>query len=168
MVNILGKISNVLDYAARFVTSVLMIFLTILIFCAVLWRYAFNNPITWQYETTLLCLSWVIFIGMSLTFEAKEQMSLTFITNPLSPKVKAVWLDVIDFVIIVFLLIGIKEGIAITKSTWGSYYNTIPVRKGLFYLAFPIGSAISIVHLIFHILTRRPADFSAEPEAKEV
>lgn len=168
MANILGKISKGLEYVAKAMTTALMVFLTVLIFCAVLWRYAFNSPITWQYETTLLCLSWVIFIGMSLTFKAQEQMCLTFVTNALKPNAKTVWLDVIDIVVILFLLIGIKESIAITKSTWGTFYNTIPVRKGLFYLSFPIGAAFSIVHLALHILKRRPADFEAALEEKEV
>ncbi|MEA4848801.1 MAG: TRAP transporter small permease [Clostridiaceae bacterium] len=132
-----------------------MVFLSVLFFVSVFWRFILNNPIVWQYETTLLCLSWVVFIGMSMTFKAKEHMSLTFVTNALKPGVRVIWLNVIDIVCIVFLIIGIIAGISVVKSTWSNYYLTLPfIRKSFFYLAFPIGCSISIFHLINNIYTR--------------
>lgn len=154
IVKLLGKISDFLDAIASIVTVILVAFLSVLIFAAVLWRYVLNNPITWQYEVTLVCLSWVIFIGMSMTFKHKEHMSLTFITNRLKSKVKVVWLDVIDLVCIAFLVMGIITSISIVQNTWSQMYMTVALSRGLFYLSFPIGAFISIVHLVYHILTR--------------
>ena len=36
--------------------------------------------------------------------------------------------------------------------------KTIAIRKGVYYLCFPIGCAFSVVHLIDLILNRRPED----------
>lgn len=168
MTKFFGRLSKALDKVATVITVALMVFLTILIFAAVLSRFILNNPIAWQYEATLVCLSWVVFIGMSMTFYRKEHMRLTFIINAIKrPGVWAGWMDALDIIVIVFLLIGIKESISVTQSTWSTFYNTIPVRKGLFYLSFPIGAAFSIVHLVEQVLTRRPSDF-APVESKEV
>jgi len=149
------KISFSLNKAATAITIFLMAFLSVLFFVSVFWRFILNNPIVWQYETTLLCLSWVVFIGMSMTFKAKEHMALTFVTNALKPKVRVIWLNIIDVVCLVFLIIGITAGISVVKSTWSNYYLTLPfIRKSFFYLPFPIGCSISIFHLISNIYTR--------------
>jgi TRAP-type C4-dicarboxylate transport system permease small subunit len=149
------SISIFLNKIATAITVFLMSFLCILIFASVFWRFVLNDPIVWQYEVTLLCLSWVVYIGMSMTFKTKEHMSLTFVTNALKPEVRVIWLNAIDIVCIVFLIIGVITGISIAKSTWSNYYLTLPfIRKSFFYMAFPIGCSISIIHLINNIYTR--------------
>ena len=70
----LDKLCGILDMIATFVTSVLMVFLTILIGVNVISRFILNSPIAWQYEVTLVCLSWVVFIGMSITFRNDEHL----------------------------------------------------------------------------------------------
>lgn len=167
IIKFVGKMSKLLERIASAITITFMIFLTFLIFFSVLLRYAFNSPVEIQYETTLVCLSWVVFIGMSLTFKAKEQMSLTFVVNALKPKLRVVWLDAIDILLIIFLILGIYESISITVSTWSTMYQTIPVSRGLFYLAFPIGASFSVVHLLHHIMTRRSSEFTDNVE-KEI
>lgn len=156
-----------MEKVAELITGILMIFLTLLIFIAVICRFVFNSPLQWQYETTLVCMSWTVFIGMSMTFKTKEHMALTFITNALPPKARFIWMDAIDIIVIAFLVIAIMEGFAVTTSTWSLNYMTIPVSRGIFYLAFPIGSVFSISHLLYHIATRRKGDF-LPVETKEV
>ena len=77
----LEKICKVLDTIASAVTVALLVFLTILITYSVISRFIFNTPVAWQYEATLVCLSWVVFIGMSVTFRNDEHMRLTFVSN---------------------------------------------------------------------------------------
>jgi len=152
---IIGKVSDVLDKIATVMTVSLMAFLSILIFMSVFWRFVLNKPIVWQYETTLVCLSWVVFIGMSMTFKSQEHMVLTFVTNRLKPKVKKEWLNIIDIICIIFMIIGIFIGHLIVKSTASNWYLTLPfIRKSFFYLAFPIGCAISLIHLVNNIYKR--------------
>ena len=152
---IIEKVSDFLDKIATFITVIIVSFLCILIFSAVFWRFVLSNPIVWQYETTLVCLSWVVFIGMSMTFKSKEHLVLSFLTNNLNPKIRKVWLNIIDAICIAFLIIGIFIGYSIVKSTSNNWYLTLPfIRRSYFYLAFPVGCVISIVHLINNIFKR--------------
>ena len=87
------KLCKFFDGIATFITTVLMIFLTVLITVSVISRWIFNSPITWQYEATLVCLSWVVFIGMSITFRQDEHMRLTFVSNAIKNiKIRNIWL----------------------------------------------------------------------------
>ena len=72
-------------------------------------------------------------------------------------------MDVIDLLLIAFLVAGIVCSISIIQSTWSTYYKTIAIRNGVYYLAFPVGCVFSVIHLLDLILNRRPED---SPEAK--
>lgn len=142
------KFCAILDKIASIITVALMVFLTILIACAVFSRFVFNNPIAWQYETTLVCLSWVVFIGMSVTFRMDEHMRLTFVSNAMSPKVRNYWLAVMDLIVALFLAYAGYQSIGVIKNAMSTMYQTIPVSRGWFYMPFPFGCFISICHII--------------------
>ena len=152
------KLSEILDKISSVICATILAGLCLIIVYSVIMRFIFNNPVTWQYELTLVGLCWAIFIGMPMTFHKEEHLRLTFVSNKLSPKVWTVYMDVIDLLLIAFLVAGIVCSFSIIKSTWSTYYKTIAIRNGVYYLAFPIGCAFSVVHLIDLILNRKPED----------
>ena len=70
--------------------------LCLIIVYSVIMRFIFNNPVTWQYELTLVGLCWAIFIGMPMTFHKQEHLRLTFVSDKLAPKTWRIYMDVID------------------------------------------------------------------------
>ena len=163
------KLSEILDKISSVICAAILAGLCIIIVCSVIMRFIFNNPVTWQYELTLVGLCWAIFMGMPMTFHKQEHLRLTFVSDKLSPKVWRTYMNVIDILLIAFLITGIVCSISIVQTTWKTMYKTIAIRKGVYYLAFPIGCAFSVVHLIDLILNRKPEDApSAKKEAEEV
>lgn len=142
------KLCNILNLLVSIVTVGIMLFLTLLITFNVISRFAFNNPIPWQYEATLVTMSWVVFLGMSITFANDEQMRLTFVRDALPEAMRDKFMAVLDFIVILFLAAGCFYSIAVTKNAFQTYYQTIPVSKGWFYLPFPIGCVVSILQII--------------------
>ena len=163
------KLSEILDKISSVICAAILAGLCIIIVYSVIMRFIFNNPVTWQYELTLVGLCWAIFIGMPMTFHKQEHLRLTFVSDKLSPKVWRTYMNLIDLLLIAFLITGIVCSISIVQTTWKTMYKTIAIRKGVYYLAFPIGCAFSVVHLIDLILNRKPEDApSAKKEAEEV
>lgn len=158
------KLSVTLNKIASFIACVDIAVLCVLIFISVVSRWIFNNPIAWQYEATLVGFSWLIFIGMSMTFRHKEHMALTFVTNALKRPLRVVWMNVIDLLCIAFLAIAFVCSISVVQSSWANVYMTIPVSRGIFYLPFPIGAVFSIVHLVTHILHRNTDNVASVDE----
>lgn len=142
------KFCAVIDKIASVVTVALMTFLTILIGYSVFMRFAFNNPVAWQYEVTLVCLAWVVFIGMSITFRQDEHMRLEFISNAMPEKVRNYWLALMDLITLGFLAWAGYLSIGVIQNAMPTLYQTIPVSRGFFYMPFPIGCAFSICHII--------------------
>ena len=100
------KLCEVINNIASAVTVAMMVFLILLITWSVFSRFVLNDPVAWQYEVTLICLSWIVFIGMSMTFHNDEHMRLTFVANKMKPKTRAIWLTAMDMLCFVFLIIA--------------------------------------------------------------
>lgn len=157
-----------LDKISAVVTGFILVALCLIIDYSVVMRFIFNNPVQWQYELTLVGLCWATFIGMPMTFHKQEHMKLTFVTDRLKPGAWRIYMDVIDVLLIAFLVLGIVYSLSIVKTSWVQYYQTIAIRKGVYYLSFPVGCAFSIVHLIDIILNRKPEDAPSLKNDKEV
>ena len=52
------KLCEVINNIASAVTVAMMVFLILLITWSVFSRFVLNDPVAWQYEVTLICLSW--------------------------------------------------------------------------------------------------------------
>ena len=152
------QVSLILDKVCAAVTGFLLVALCLIIDYSVIMRFIFNSPVQWQYELTLVGLCWATFIGMPMTFHKQEHLRLTFITNSLKPGTWRIYMDIIDLVLIAFLVAGIVNSISVVQNAWSQFYQTIPVSRGVYYLSFPIGCCISVIHLIDIILNRKPED----------
>ncbi len=142
------KLCEVIDKIASAITVAMMVFLILLITWSVFSRFVLNNPVAWQYEVTLICLSWIVFIGMSITFHNDEHMRLTFVANAMKPKMRAIWLTAMDMLCFVFLIVAGYLAISIVQNSMQTMYQTIPVSRGWFYMPFPIGALFSLFQII--------------------
>lgn len=163
------KCSLFLDKICAAITGFLLVALCLIIDYSVVMRKLFNSPVTWQYELTLVGLCWVTFIGMPMTFRKLEHMRLTFITDRLKPDAWRIYMGVIDVLLIGFLAVGVVNSVQVVQNAWPQYYQTLPfMRRGYYYLSFPIGAMVSIVHLIDIILNRKPDEAPTAGNDKEV
>ena len=167
MKNAIHQCSLLLDKVCAVVTGFILVALCLITDYSVVMRFIFNSPVQWSYELMLVGLSWATFIGMPMTFHKQEHMRLTFVTDKLKPSVWRVYMTVIDVVLIAFLIVGVVNSVQVVQNAWPQVYQTIPVSRGIFYLSFPIGAAISVVHLIDIVLNRK-ADEAPTADSKEV
>ena len=142
------KFCAAMDKVISVITVAIIAFITILVTVSVISLNLFNKPIGWQYEATLVCMSWIVFLGMSVTFRMDEHMRLTFISNALKPKTRAVWLAAMDTLVLAFLVVGGYLSLSVIKNAMPTMYQTIPISRGLFYLPFPIGCGASVCHIV--------------------
>lgn len=149
-------LSDVLDKFIRTVTGILVIALCSLTFMGVIFRFVLNNPIQWLYESSIVMFTWMMFLGASMAFKRKEHIHISYLLTKMSPRLRFIWQELIYVVCLFLMIIVFKDSIGIVKGTWKQMYNTIPVSKGIFYLSFNVGSVISMVHIINHMVHLRP------------
>lgn len=91
---------------------------------------------------------------MSITFRKDEHMRLTFVANALPEKFRPIWIAIMDLFVLAFLIVGGICSISVVKNAMPTIYQTIPVSRGLFYMPFPIGCALSVIHIINNSIKR--------------
>jgi len=141
------KLCKAMDTITGVITVAIMVFITIIVVASVVTRLA-GTPIQWQYEATLVCMSWTTFLGMAITFKLDEHMRLTFISNAMPPHFRNIWLAIMDVLVLAFLIYGAYLSIGVIETAMPTKYQTIPVSRGIFYLPFPIGCVFSACQLI--------------------
>ncbi|WBU52030.1 TRAP transporter small permease [Paracoccus sp. SCSIO 75233] len=165
------RVMSAIDWA---VTRVLMVAAgveAVVVISAVIARYVFNSSFPWSEEVARAMLTWLIFLGMSAAFRRDEMVSLVFFREKLSDRGVLVVRLLTIGASIVFLAVA---GWYTVKLMGLTARQTLPVT-GLHiawvYAAIPVGSAISILHLINRahgLLTKRVPlrqDYSATEEA---
>lgn len=156
--NFVKKLSNILDTIVSTISGVIMSVLTVITLSGVVFRYVFGNPLAWVYEFTIVSFVWMIFLGTAMAFKENEHISLDFVVSNLPPKVQYYWREGIYVICIIFLLFASFNGFKVTMSTWGQSFNTIPVRKGVFYLSFSLAAIPAIVHIFVHMMELKIGD----------
>ncbi len=66
--------------------SILLVFMTILVFAEVVARFVFNHGISWAQELTLITNSWMVLLGASFCIREKAHIGVEFITDKLDGK----------------------------------------------------------------------------------
>lgn len=145
---LLVKLSRILDDVTSTMSGILMSILTIATLAGVFYRYVLGSPLDWIYELTIVSFSWMIFLGVAMAFKNNEHIAIGFVVENLPLRAKYIVKQVIHLIIIVFLTVAFYHGLKVTMGTMKQFYDTIPVPKGVFYLAFPVAAVPSIVHVV--------------------
>lgn len=133
--------------------TVLLAVMAGLLFCAVVWRYFLNDPISWSEDFTLVCLVWMTFLGAPVGMRGGH-IATDFVLHKLPEswsKILSVLANVgVLFVAITVIIYGVpfvKQGMAriIPSMDWLSH--------GYSYLALPVGFALIVPLCIENIFS---------------
>jgi TRAP-type C4-dicarboxylate transport system permease small subunit len=151
----LERLSQILDDITSSLSGILISVLTIATLGGVFYRYVLGKPLDWIYELTIVCFSWMIFLGIAMAFKKNEHIAISFVVDNLPPKASYYLRQIINLICLAFLLVAAYHGILVTMSTMSLYYDTIPVSKGIFYLSMPISAIPASIHILVHVLRLR-------------
>jgi len=152
MISFISKLSDGINAVMEKITIVFIIILTILTSIGVINRFVFNQPLVWQYETTVVIFAWVVFLGVGIAFKKGGHVQLDFVINATPEKYKRHLLIFIKLIVMLFLFIVVKDGIEIIKNTASQKYQTINLSTAWFYASFPVNALISLIHLLDALL----------------
>lgn len=153
--NFLERLSRILDDVTSTISGILMSVLSILTLIGVFFRYVLGSPLEWSYELSIVSFAWMIFLGTAMAFKNHEHISINMVVDHLSPKVGYYWKQVINIIIMIFLILVVYHGMQVAMKTMGQKYNTIPLSKGVFYLSFPIAALPALVHVLHRTFKMR-------------
>ncbi len=137
---------------AELLALAIMFFLAIAMNVAVFFRFVLNTSIGWSHELSSLLLAVMMFLVIGIGLHDRLHIAVGILLEQLTP----VWQRVLDISIHVvcggfFGLIAI-EGMKVAEMGMGMALATLPLQRGLFFYAIPIGSGFAVVVCINNIL----------------
>lgn len=139
-----------LNKVEEFLIASTLLIVTAILFINIVLRYGFSNNTSWAEEFIRYGMIWIAFIGSSVCFRKGMHVGVDFLIELLKGKVKKGLRLFVNLASMVFMVFLIKYSIDLVLFTQGTGQITPSLQIPLFYiyLAIPIGSALSLLHLI--------------------
>jgi TRAP-type C4-dicarboxylate transport system permease small subunit len=99
--NLLNKLVNKIEMFLSISMLAIMIIINVM---EIITRFTTGHSFVWVYPTTLLLLSWVVFITTAVVFYQKEYIVVEYFVNLLPPKYQRYVNIMINLIIIIFFV----------------------------------------------------------------
>ncbi|MCA0972203.1 TRAP transporter small permease [Halobacillus litoralis] len=144
----LDKVVDGLD----FISSLLMIALTVIVFAEVLSRYFFNFPLVFSNEMTLLLFPWVIFLAAISVTHHEEHLSINFFRNRM-PKVVQRWMFAFSKLVMLFFSGYMSySAFKMGQNTASQVMPVLRISKTWLTTSVTVSFAIISLILLFHFI----------------
>ena len=150
----LNLISNTLFKIEKVIATILMSVILVSIVLGVVFRYFFNNPLTWTDELAIYMLIWLTFVGGSMSVKNEQAASLDLVFEKVSVNIQRIFLIVGYAFVILFSTIvtymavkWISNPSVLTQISPG-----LKISMFLPYLSIPFGLFCLTIHALNHLV----------------
>lgn len=136
------------------IIAISLLFVTALLFVNIVLRYGFSNNTTWAEELIRYVMIWITFIGGAVCFRKGVHVGVDFLMNLVKGKAKKglrLFVNIASIVFMIFLVKFSMDLVLFTMDT-GQITPSLQIPLYYVYLAIPIGSLLSILHLIINTI----------------
>ncbi len=132
----------------------------------VIWRYVFNNSLSWSEELSRYLFAWLIFVGASIAVKENTHIRVDIIFNHLDAARRR-YLEVFLHIVTLFVqLYFLYFTVQFIVKTHGTYSTAMGVPMNLFvYPSIAAGCLVTIVYCILGIrqsIRRSPGEGAKE------
>lgn len=153
MLQALIKVDRAITLFEEFVAWTLFALVFVLMFVAVIFRYALNSPFTWTEEMILIAFSWIVFLGASACIPGHALLRVDAFVR-IAPKSIQKVAGVAAIACMLFILgIFVWYGFLYTSAVWSDEFPMLGLSFGWGFLSLPIASSFAIVHILRIVVT---------------
>lgn len=126
--------------------------MVIVIFAQVIFRYIFENSLSWSEELGRYLFVWITFLGAALGIREKAHVALDALVNALPPAVrKPVWW--IGYLAMIGLALAmVVTGTSLIELGMRQRTAAMQIPMGYVYVVLPISGALIIFYLVLDLL----------------
>ncbi len=149
------KFRNLLNRVEDVVTIVVSVFLVIVVFFQVFFRYALNSPLAWSEELARFTFVWLVFISAAVVARDDSHMSMNFLVNLMPQKMRVI-IDILSKLLIsIFMAITMWQTILIMRITASQTSPSLHIPMSLVYFSLFVGFALMLLDYATRIILRR-------------
>jgi TRAP-type C4-dicarboxylate transport system permease small subunit len=158
----LDKLAEILGYFA----GILFFVIFILNIVEIISRSFFNYSFLWISDFSVLCIVWVICLGMAISIYYSEHIVIDFLPKKLHQKGQRILGSIISVVIIVFLVMLFFTSLKTVAAKRELIFPTLMWSLVWSYSALPVFAFLSIIFMIPRLLNLLKGK-SLAPNAEE-
>lgn len=114
----------------------------------VVMRYFFNSPWHWTEEMSGLLMVWIVFLGMSVAERDESNLTISFLTEAMRPRLAAAVNLVMSILSIVLLAYMAWLGYKLANSVQFRLTQILKVSWYWVYIAVPIGAVLAAIFTV--------------------
>ncbi len=143
-----------LERAEGVVCGLLTAVMTLLVFAAVVMRYAFNDPIDWSDELARFLFTWLVFLGASVGVSRQGHISIDSLVQFLPASLRRTLAACVDGCLLIVLVILVYYGMLLCGMTFRVKTPSMGMSVALVYGAAPVGAMLMLIHHVLRIAVR--------------
>lgn len=134
-----------LEKLATFMAAFTLFVLVAISIGGVFMRYFFNSPWHWTEEMSGLLMVWIVFLGMAVAERQETNLTISFITDAMRPKLSALVNLVMCVASVVLLVYMAWLGYKLAGSVQMRLTQILKVSLYWLYIAVPVGAVLTAV-----------------------
>ena len=146
---------KVLDFVYRFlITTITILFIVIflMITAEIICRTFLGFSILWMTDFVILCVVWMLCLGMAAGIYKSEHLRVDFLLDKLPPRVAQCFRVFTSFLAMVFFILMIPAGYQIAMLRMQIEFTTLRWPTGYAFLALPVFATIASVYMAFRVV----------------
>lgn len=138
-----------------YTVALLLGIMTLIMFLQVLFRYVFNNSLTWSEEISKFIFIWITFLGAVICFRDGIHLKVDFLSERVPAKQKTI-LDFLDtFLITLFSGVMTVIGFLWVVNVSGTLSPALGLPLNIvFYAAFPVSTTFTFIYGLIRLINQ--------------
>jgi TRAP-type C4-dicarboxylate transport system permease small subunit len=133
------------------IVAVFVAAITFLVFLSAVARFA-GRPINWAPDTSLLLLSWVVFLGADAALRRSDFIRVDILLLRLPAKLQKFLYYFYYFIIILFLLLLVRFGIPLALENTKRNFQGMQISYSWATISAPIGALLMIITIVLKLV----------------
>ncbi|MFO1310941.1 MAG: TRAP transporter small permease [Burkholderiales bacterium] len=151
MRTLLRILERAIDAAA--IAAFCGIFLCVLV--QVVFRYAFNSPLTWSEELARYLFIWCAFLGWIVASRRRSHLAMSFAALRLPRTAQVSIAAMVQLGTLLFAWLLGSRGLALVRNNWDVENVAVPFNLGVVYLIEPIAAAFIALYAVMALASLR-------------
>lgn len=146
--NLFLSITDKINTIVKYIASLFLILLAILVVFQVIARFIINFPLSWSEEVSRYIMVYIVFLGSALAVRYKQHISIDFLVEIVSPKNKKNLTNLILLINAIFFALLVYYGSLFTLAMYKQATPALQFSMAWAYAAVPIGSLLMLINTV--------------------
>ena len=149
-----ARVLSAVSTASLYVAGTFLVIMTVIVFWQVFTRYVLNWSNAWTELTSILLMSWFIFLGAAVGVRENYHLGFDVLLYVLPKGAKKYLRTISDLVVLAFAIGMVVYGIQLIGLQWKARMPSLGVTEGVRYMPLAAGGLLVALFSIERIVLR--------------